>query len=127
MSWLLVAIGSALGGVSRHACAEFVARFSPQFPWATLFVNVSGSLAIGVLGALLMAPERANSSQWARELMMVGFLGGFTTFSAFSLQTLQLLRDGRSLLAAWNVMGSVMLCLTATWIGFAIGTRLHSH
>ena len=127
MSWFLVAIGSGLGGVSRHACAVFVARFSPQFPWATLFVNVSGSLAIGILGALFMAPERTNSGQWARELLIVGFLGGFTTFSAFSLQTLQLLRDGKSIAAVCNVVASVALCLAATWIGFAIGARLHSH
>jgi fluoride exporter len=104
-----------------------MARFAFSFPWATLLVNVSGSLAIGVLAAMLAPPERAHASHWTRDLLMVGFLGGFTTFSAFSLQTLHLLRDGKLLLAAWNVAGSVALCLAATWAGFALGARLQGH
>lgn len=123
MSWLLVAIGSALGGVARHAVGLFVAqRWGGAFPWGTLTVNVVGSFAIGVLGALVAVSQRASTADVVRELLMIGFLGGFTTFSAFSLQTLQLLRDGRPGFALANVGASLALCLVAVWLGYLLGT-----
>lgn len=124
--WLLVALGSALGGVSRHAVGVIVAqRIGQSFPWGTCTVNVIGSFAIGICGALLVAGNRP-SAPLLREFVMIGFLGGFTTFSAFSLQTLQLLRDGKLAFAFANVVGSVMLCMLAVWLGFVLATRASS-
>jgi fluoride exporter len=121
--WVLVAVGSALGGVSRHACGLAIAqRYGQAFPWGTLAVNVIGSFAIGVFGALMASPNRPGASI-IRDFVMVGFLGGFTTFSAFSLQTLQLLRDGKVAAAAANATGSVILCLIAVAVGFGVSSR----
>lgn len=127
MSYVLIAIGSALGGIARHACGVIIAqRFDQTFPWGTLFVNVVGSLAIGVFGALVAVQEKAVVAQATRDLAMIGFLGGFTTFSAFSLQTLQLLRQNAIGLALANIAGSVVLCLLAVWIGYSVTERITS-
>ncbi len=124
--WLLVAVGSALGGVSRHACGLAIAqRFGQSFPWGTLAVNVIGSFAIGVFAAVIGSSSRPGATV-IRDLVMVGFLGGFTTFSAFSLQTLQLMRDGKAAVAAANIVGSVILCLLAVAVGFTVASRLTS-
>jgi CrcB protein len=124
--WVLVAMGSALGGVSRHACSVALAqRLGQSFPWGTLAVNVIGSFAIGVCGALLATANRPGAAV-IRDFIMIGFLGGFTTFSAFSLQTLQLLRDGKAAAAAANIIGSVALCLLAVAAGFAVASRSSS-
>jgi fluoride exporter len=113
-----VALGGALGSVARYWCSGIVARWMGEtFPWGTLIVNVAGSLLIGFIatvsgtdGRLLIPPE-------ARQFMMVGILGGYTTFSSFSLQTLTLARDGEWLLAGANIVGSIVLCLIAVWVG----------
>ena len=113
ISYALVALGSAIGGVARHWCGGFLASpASGGLPWATLFVNVTGSFLIGVLAAVLDDGDRA-----AREFLMIGVLGGYTTFSAFSLQTLELLRDGKVAHAGANVTMSIVLCLAAVWFG----------
>lgn len=122
MSWLLIAIGSALGGVARHAVGLFVTqKWGSVFPWGTLTVNVVGSFSIGVLGALVAVSQRTSTADVVRELLMIGFLGGFTTFSAFSLQTLQLLRDGQPGYALANVGVSIAACLVAVWLGYLCG------
>jgi len=127
VTYLLIAIGSALGGVARHACGVFVAqRFGQSFPWGTLFVNVTGSLAIGVVAAAVASQEKAAVAQTTRDFVMIGFLGGFTTFSAFSLQTLQLLKQQALGLAAANAVGSVITCLIAVWIGYTLTERFTS-
>lgn len=113
ISYALVAIGSALGGMARYGVGHLVASPAGSFPWATLLVNVSGSFLIGGLAAALDADDRA-----AREFLMVGMLGGFTTFSAFSLQTLELLQAGKIAQAAGNVGLTVVLCLIAVWLGY---------
>ncbi len=123
-SWILIAVGSALGGVARHGLSVLIAqRFGQAFPWGTLAVNVAGSLAIGICGAWLVAAQRPDTT-FVREFLMVGFLGGFTTFSAFSLQTLQLLRAGKMVVALANVGASIGLCLLAVWLGFALWARV---
>jgi fluoride exporter len=123
MTWLLVALGSALGGIARHATSLFVGpRYGEAFPWATLIVNVTGSFAIGICAALLVA-QRSSHAQWLRELVMIGFLGGFTTFSAFSLQTLQMMRDGKMSFALLNILGHVVTCLIAVWLGYLLVAR----
>ena len=122
MSWLLIAIGSALGGVARHAVGLFVTqKWSSVFPWGTLTVNVVGSFSIGVLGALVAVSQRTSTADVVRELLMIGFLGGFTTFSAFSLATMNLLAAGDWWRAGLNIVLSIVLCLAAVWVGQMVG------
>jgi fluoride exporter len=125
MTWVLIAIGSALGGIARHATGLlFTQRIGGMFPWGTFTVNALGSLAIGVCGAWVAQAQRDSPMQFTREFLMIGFLGGFTTFSAFSLQTLQLARDGKPGLALANVAFSILVCLAAVWLGYAIAARV---
>jgi CrcB protein len=115
---LWVALGSALGGVARYWCSGFVAeRFGETFPWGTLTVNVVGSFLVGFIAAISSTDGRFIIPAEARQFMMVGILGGFTTFSSFSLQTLTLARNGEWLLVGANVVGSVVLCLVMVWAG----------
>lgn len=124
-AYLLIALGSAIGGAARYWATQFVgARMGELFPWGTLAVNASGSLLIGFLGALSQPNTLWQVSPDARLFLMVGMLGGFTTFSAFSLQTLNLMRDGEGLYAATYVVGSVIVCLLAVWAGFAAAATL---
>ena len=125
MSYLLIALGGALGSVARFASAEWVlARWPTTFPWGTLLVNVLGSLIIGMLAAMT-EPGRWSLSLEARQFLMIGVLGGYTTFSSFSLQTLLLLRSGAAITAGLNVLASVALCLFAAWCGFALMSTLN--
>lgn len=112
---ILVAAGSALGGAARWATASWLdARVDADVRvWGTLAVNVIGGLAIGACAAAL---ERDA----LRLLLITGVLGGFTTFSSFSLQTLQLLQAGRPLPAAAYALGSVVACLLACWAGWGL-------
>jgi fluoride exporter len=113
-----VALGSALGGVARHGVSEAILRHADPagVPWWTILVNVSGSFAIGYC-AQSLAPDSSE----LRAFLMVGVLGGYTTFSAFSLQTLELARNGDWTGAALNVALSVVLCLAAVAAGFWAG------
>jgi CrcB protein len=125
MTYVWVALGSAVGGVARYGSAVLFARLGPAlFPWSTLAVNVSGSLLIGVLAGLSLADGRALIGGDARALLMVGLCGGFTTFSSFSLETLRLAREGAWVWAGANVMFSVLLCLGAVWLGTLLGAAL---
>ena len=120
MSYLWVALGGALGSVARYAISGIAVRWlGAGFPYATLFVNVTGSFTIGLLAALVAADGRLSLGADARAFLMVGVLGGFTTFSSFSLETLNLARSGALAPAMLNVAGSVVLCLAAVSIGFA--------
>lgn len=122
-TWMLIAIGSALGGVSRHVLGTWVVqRVGQGFPWGTLAVNALGSFIIGICAAWAMSVQR-DTAAFVRDFAMIGFLGGFTTFSAFSLQTLQLLRDGKIGFALANVAGSVVVCLLAVWLGLVFALR----
>lgn len=112
--YLLIAVGSAVGGVARALLNLAVtSRAGELFPWGILTVNVLGCLVIGVLAALV---ERES----LKILLMTGLCGGFTTFSAFSLDALRLLQDGRPGAAAAYVATSVVLCLLATWLGWTV-------
>jgi len=119
MTYLWVALGSALGGVGRVACATLAERlWGAAFPWGTILVNIAGSFVIGFFATLTMAAEgRFPLPGDARAFVMAGLCGGFTTFSAFSLQTLDLARDGRPGEALANVALSVALCLAAVAAG----------
>lgn len=117
-SYLWVAVGGALGSVARFGCSGFVAqRIGEVFPWGTLVVNVLGSFVIGFFGTLSGPDGRFLIGTEARQFVMIGFCGGFTTFSSFSLQTLILAQDGELLRASGNIAGSVVLCLGAVWLG----------
>lgn len=122
MSWLWVALGSALGGAARYWMSGAVAsRWGEAFPVGTLAVNIVGSAIIGVIAAAGEPEGRLWMSSAARDFVMLGVLGGFTTFSSFSLQTLNLARDGEWLWAGANIVASVVLCLVAVWLGYAAG------
>jgi CrcB protein len=124
-SYFWVAVGSAVGGVGRFWISNIVTtRWSAaqKFPWDIILINISGSFVIGVLAALTMATGRLNTSRgFILQFCMVGICGGYTTFSSFSLHTLRLARDGQWLWAAGNVVISVVACLVAVWLGFALG------
>jgi CrcB protein len=126
MVYLWVALGGALGSVARYACTGLAVRWlGSGFPWGTLFVNVSGSFAIGLLAALLSADGRPLLGSDARAFVMIGVLGGFTTFSAFSLETVNLVRGGAIGAAGANVALSLALCLLGAWLGFAAAALLN--
>jgi CrcB protein len=113
-----VALGGALGSVARYGCSLLVAGWIGEtFPWGTLAINVIGSFVIGFFGILTGPDGRFLVAPDLRQFVMVGVCGGYTTFSSFSLQTLNLLRDGDVLRAGANVVGSVVLCLLAVWLG----------
>src|SRR5438477_11612781 len=115
---LWLAIGGALGTLARFGVSGFVAyHFGETFPWGTLVVNVSGSFVIGFFATLTGTEGRFLVGGTTRQFVMTGILGGFTTFSSFSLQTLALARDGEWLRAGANTAGSVVLCLVAVWLG----------
>jgi CrcB protein len=123
---LWVALGGALGSVARYWCSGLAANaVGETFPWGTLIVNVSGSLLIGFIATVSGTDGRFLIPPEARQFMMVGILGGFTTFSSFSLQTLTLARDGEWLLAGANVVGSVVLCLIAVWVGHMLAVLVN--
>ena len=124
MSMLSVAAGGAIGAGLRHLVSRASLRvFGPDFPWGTMIVNVAGSLAMGVLAALLMHRMQGEWSRWA-PFLMTGVLGGFTTFSAFSLDALTLAERGRTLAAAAYIGGSVVLAVGALALGLALGRNL---
>jgi CrcB protein len=117
-NYLLIALGSAIGGVGRYWMSGLVARwYGETFPWGTIAVNVIGSLIIGVFATLTAPDGRLLIATEARQFVMVGICGGYTTFSSFSLQTLNLVRDGEWLWAGGNIVLSVVLCLVAVWLG----------
>ena len=125
MVYVWVALGGALGSVARFAVSLGALRWlGTGFPWGTLLVNVAGSFAIGLLAALVAADGRPLLGADARAFLLVGVLGGFTTFSSFSLETLELARVGALGAASLNVALSLVLCLAGAWLGFASATLL---
>ncbi len=120
MNLLLVGIGGALGAICRYGMSLLLASSSQTFPWATLVVNSLGSLAMGVALALWAGRMDVQS---LKLLVMVGFLGGFTTFSAFSLETYQFLLRGELFTAVLYMLASVILCVFAVAFGVWV-TRL---
>ncbi|HEX4158084.1 MAG TPA: fluoride efflux transporter CrcB [Rhizomicrobium sp.] len=126
MAYLVVAAGGALGTLMRYWLSGVIANaFGQTFPWDTLVINATGSFVIGFFGTLTGPDGRFFVSGTTRQFAMVGLCGGFTTFSAFSLQTLNLANDGEWLAAGGNVLGSVVLCLIFVWLGAAAGAALN--
>ena len=123
-TYLLVALGGAAGSVARYWLAMVVARVAGSgFPWGTVLINITGSFVIGWFASFTASYSRHPASDATRALVMAGLCGGFTTFSAFSLQTIELLRAGETGRAAANVGFSVVLCLCATGVGMRLGER----
>jgi CrcB protein len=127
MTYLWVAVGGALGSVARFACSSLIAGwFGQTFPWGTLVINVLGSFVIGFFATLTGPDGRVLVSGDVRQFVMVGICGGYTTFSSFSLQTLNLAQDGEMVRAGLNVVGSVVLCLVSVWIGYAAAASFNA-
>ncbi len=125
MNPLLIAVGGALGSLARYWMSEALAlALGPGFPWGTLLVNVSGSFVIGLAAGGSIGDARLVASPFVRNFVMVGLCGGYTTFSAFSLQTVTMLQAGDVGRASLNVVGSVGLCLVATAAGYALAAVL---
>jgi CrcB protein len=126
MIYVWIAIGSAIGGVARFWCSGLVANLiGATFPWGTLVVNAVGSFVIGFFATVTAPDGRIFVGSDARQFIMSGICGGFTTFSSFSLQTLNLVRDGEMVLAGANIAGSVVLCLVAVWLGHIAAVALN--
>jgi CrcB protein len=119
-----IATGSILGGVARYL-ASLVIQSSPEFPWATLFVNVTGSFIIGFYSTLSGPDGRLFASARQRQFVMTGFCGGYTTFSTFSLETFRLLQGGMTRIAFTNIAVSIVTWLLAVWLGHALASRLN--
>lgn len=120
---IMIAAGGAVGSVMRFALSTGVHRVAGRdFPYGTLSVNVIGSLLMGILYIVLI--ERASVGAEWRALLLIGFLGAFTTFSTFSIETLNLLENGELFKAGTNVFLSVFLCVLAAWSGVIVGRHL---
>lgn len=120
---IAIAAGGALGAVLRYLSSTAIYRWlGTDFPWGTLVVNVAGSLAMGLLSVLLL--ERSMIEPQWRAFLMIGLLGAFTTFSTFSMETLNLIHDGQLVRAVLNMIASVLLCVLAAWLGVLTGRQL---
>jgi len=119
-----IAAGNVMGGVARYLLSLLI-QLVPGFPWATLFVNVTGSFVIGFYGTLSGPDGRLFASVRQRQFVMTGFCGGYTTFSTFSLETFRLLEGGMAQIAFLNIAVSIVSWLVAVWLGYALASRLN--
>lgn len=120
-TYFWVAAGSALGGMGRFWLSNLFEQAGNKIPWTTLFINVSGSFLIGLLASLTDPTGRFPASPALRHFFMAGLCGGYTTFSAFSWQTLKLAQNGAGLAAASYVLLSILLCFAGVWLGYWLG------
>jgi fluoride exporter len=127
MLYLLIGLGGALGSMARYWLSGLVdTHIDETFPWGTLLINITGSFIIGFFSTLTGPGGRYLAGTESRVFVMTGLCGGFTTFSAFSLQTLALARGGEWLRAGGNVAGSVVTCLVAVWLGHMLAAYLNT-
>ena len=125
MTSVWVAAGGAIGTLMRYWLNLLVtARFGEALPWGTIAANITGSFVIGFFAALTEPGSRLSLPPDVRLFVLVGICGGYTTFSSFSLQTLTLFQTGHAERAIVNVLGSVLLCLIAVWVGYILPTAL---
>ena len=126
LEYLIIAVGGALGSVARFWVSGFVAQRAGEFfPVGTLVVNISGSFVIGLFATLTDPEGRFLASPGVRQFVMLGICGGYTTFSSFSLQTLNLARDGEWLAAGANAVLSLVACLVAVWVGHLLAMTIN--
>jgi len=125
LSYVWIGLGGALGSIARFWFSGYIARhFGEIFPWGTLLVNVSGSFVIGFFASITGPDGRWLVGPSARQFFMIGVCGGYTTFSSFSLQTLNLAENGEWLYAGANAVLSLVLCLLAVWLGHLLAAFL---
>ena len=122
---LLVMAGGALGTLARYTVSVLASPISRDLPWGTIIINITGSFVIGLFGTLTLASGRFPVSENVRLFVMIGVCGGYTTFSSFSLQTLDLLRSGALVRAAVNMGLSVALCVAAVAVGHAVAAHFN--
>jgi CrcB protein len=126
MAYLWIALGSALGGAARYGAGTLALYWLGHgFPWGTLFVNVTGSFVIGFFNTLTEPEGRFFVPARLRQFFMIGIFGGYTTFSAFSLETIELVEHGRTLAAVGYGAATMVLCLMAVWAGHAFAASLN--
>jgi CrcB protein len=125
LTCLIVMAGGALGTLARYLVSLLALPISGNLPWGTIIINITGSLLIGFFGTLTLAHGRFPVSENMRLFVMIGFCGGYTTFSSFSLQTLDLLRSGATGRAAVNVVASMILCVAAVAAGHQIAALMN--
>ena len=126
LEYLLIALGGALGSVGRYWVSGFVAQRAGEFfPMGTLVVNITGSFVIGLFATLTDPEGRFLASPGLRQFVMLGICGGYTTFSSFSLQTLNLARDGEWAAAGANAVLSLVACLVAVWLGHLLAVTIN--
>lgn len=124
-NYLYVMLGGAIGTGARFWLSGVIAaRYGETFPLGTLVVNVTGCFLVGVLATVVDPAGRFLVAPGTRQFLLLGICGGYTTFSSFSLQTLDLVRDGDWLRASLNVSFSLILCLLATWLGRVVALAL---
>jgi CrcB protein len=117
-----IALGGALGAPARYGVAQLVAVPKDGFPWATLWTNVSGSFVLGLF--LVLVIERFPPTRYLRPFVATGFLGAYTTFSTFAVESDLLVKDGHVATAAWYVAATMVIGLIAAWLGIASGRLL---
>ena len=122
---LVVMAGGALGTLARYLVSVLAQPISRDLPWGAIIINVSGSFLIGFFGTLTLAHGKYPVSENLRLFVMIGICGGYTTFSSFSLQTLDLLRNGAIVRAVINITASVALCVVAVAIGHAVAAQFN--
>jgi CrcB protein len=125
LTCLVVMLGGALGSLARYAISFLSANYSRDLPLGTIGINITGSFLIGFFGTLTLAQGRFPVSENLRLFVIVGLCGGYTTFSSFSLQTLDLMRSGALGRAAINVIASVILCVLAVGVGHFLAAHLN--
>jgi len=129
MQYLVIGLGGALGSMLRFGLGSFidtnVQKTGQIFPWGTIVVNLTGCFVIGFIYAISATEGRLLLGNLTRQFIMIGILGGYTTFSSFSLQTLSLAQDGQWWAAAANVLLSVVLCLVGVWLGAMLAGSLN--
>ena len=119
INYLIVSLGAAIGGAGRYWISNLVYKYFPAvFPYGTLFVNLIGSFIIGIL--IFVFDEKELLSSQLRIFLAVGFCGGFTTFSTFSLETFNLIRDSEYFLASVNIILSILLCLLGVFLAYIV-------
>jgi CrcB protein len=121
LTYLWVALGGALGSVARYWMTTVIVTLTgPLFPWGTIVINIIGSFVIGLIAYATVPVGTVPISSDVRAFILVGICGGYTTFSSFSIQTLELARGGHWLYAGANIALSVVLCLLAVWAGYGL-------
>jgi CrcB protein len=126
-TYLWVAVGGAIGTLGRYWLTGVVSQLTGEtFPWGTIVINVTGSFIIGFFATLTGPDGRIFAPTDVRQFVMIGICGGYTTFSSFSLQTLNLMNDGEWLYAGANIVLSVVACLIAVWVGHVLALSLNA-